>query len=610
MVVLSGLKLVDATVGKIYLRLNHHSAPEVLHNLRSKYPTSKLHTLRRYQLKLMRHCQPMKSSLPIRSQSGLFQKRLSLALLFAFFPLAGVASERQQEALPGGKPAPAPLQSSQAEPIEQHQATEDDNQPSGQEAGTEAADLDPVDGATPEVDEKQTGEASSEEPDFADRLSEAVGPVVLELVARFSDYVFGPEGVPYMPLDVIGVASGDGIQPKRGKLPEPEADGVILSVIDKEARHFSVELEAFEGYASYQLTDVWCWAAAIQSYERFKGLDPALELTQRDIVERVFIHEEETPIEDRSALSFQIVQAIAYDEDDRLFPFEMSASIGWIAEMEASDYSEKELVEHIRLFIDHYMGSQEIVESLLRGEPVLVSIAGEHMNHIQVLYGAEFSPIRRKDSNELKVRAISGLLEQAVSDSGLLERGLNMVSLGGRFQKRYALRKVKLFDPWKAEADPVPERLQINEYSADDFRRKVVYSLNREVAEGIITAARQRANVIDREANEALASTGALPDEATELSEEPPKANEEEPSSPSSNGDEAKSGLDATGEAVENVGRNLSRAFSNLPFGGKKETGPGSGSVDHEEEEEEPAEKPPKEDENGGFMGGFKKMFN
>jgi len=492
------------------------------------------------------------------------------------------AEEKTDRESPLDEPAPS------AEPSVKPKTRAGTEAPAPDEAGQTDAESMPKEQPADPNQKAEGKEDEEEEPDFADRFSEAIGPVLRELVAQFSDYVFGPEGIPYMPLDFIGTKAEGGAAARKGKLPEAEADGVILSVIDKSTGHFSVELAGFENAAEYQLQDVWCWAAAVLSYERYKGLDPTGKGSQREIVERVFLDDETIPIEERSARSFQVVQALAYEENEELFPFEMTASIGWIADMEEADFSEEELAEHLRLFIDHYMGSQEIIESLLRGEPVLVSIAGDRMNHIQVLYGAEFSPIKANDSTELKVRGLSKLIEQSVGETTLIERGMNVLTMAQRFQKRYALRKVKLFDPWKAERDPAPELLQINEYSGFAFKRKVVYSLNREVAEVIIAAARERASQVDDAVDQELAQAGLAPAAAATAS--PASGEDGEPSGPAAT-------LGKMGTALSNLvpGTNRNGADNEKPQSG-------GASPNNNDGQDRKSSK--------GVLGGFNTMFN
>jgi len=220
-------------------------------------------------------------------------------------------------------------------------------------------------------------------------LSALIKPLVTEL----AEYIYGPEGYVRMPIDVIDSSSDSGPKIKKGKPPSLD-DAVSLQQNEDIKYLYEISLDNFEAHCCFQQREDWCWAAAIQSIENYKSQTEFEPLIQSNIAQRIYPQDEE--ILDQTAMSFQIVQALANQPGQTNEAFDVTATTGWLLEMHESGFKTEDFVEELANFIDQYLGSQEIILSLAAGEPLLVALREDTptSKHIYVLYKATFHRIK------------------------------------------------------------------------------------------------------------------------------------------------------------------------------------------------------------------------
>ncbi|MEM8739559.1 MAG: hypothetical protein AAGG38_13945 [Planctomycetota bacterium] len=311
----------------------------------------------------------------------------------------------------------------------------------------------------------------------------------------------GPDGRIQMPLDYVNDQQALAVKPiAEKKLPELKGRGVAS--LSDDAKTIRVELDDFLSFRNYQRRSDWCWAAAIQISERYMAGDPDLEVPQLDIVKRVYPNPD--TIEDHGALSFQIVEALGSAAvREQLIGGKLTEAQGATTGKILNDIIEIQTVTETSTrkladFLDQFIGTQELTQSLARGEPILVSLGetaedGTPFRHIYLVYAADVVPISKTGSREALVRGAHAALEKMLRGKGnyldrLTDINVSDVSsmLSFMQEQRYALRRVYLLDPWKNPGEPDPLMPQIKELSGEEFASRAFFMINQSTSDRIL----------------------------------------------------------------------------------------------------------------------------
>lgn len=344
---------------------------------------------------------------------------------------------------------------------------------------------------------------------------EASKPFVKEILAVTE----GPDGR-MIPLDVVGegtVAMGDLSHLKVNK-------GYAQLSFTKEGLNGAqvVCKDIAPDYLRHQVRADWCWAACIQSIELFRNRGAAV--TQEAIAARVFPNNEKVQFAD----SYTILKALQPKLAGQVDEFTYVATQAGMMNVSEGDIGEMLFYLKMSDYLDFYMGTQEVVESLMVGEPVIAGLLekdkappGHDVGHIYLLIGAEFVEIDPANSTENSMRKLHNILKTEivknylggpkVQRSGAKEKGVLNELFGDEVAERaavmgevmkslsknkrahyYALSKVYLFDPWPKKGEKKDVRNNLISMSGEDFRERLQFLVNRNHARDAFNIARQK----------------------------------------------------------------------------------------------------------------------
>ncbi|MEM6333540.1 MAG: hypothetical protein AAF823_09410 [Planctomycetota bacterium] len=320
-------------------------------------------------------------------------------------------------------------------------------------------------------------------------------------LTQLANLLRGPDGRIRMPIDVYDPDRNYKALTRSHLKVKAPAKRSIQREAAGEPTLFRVSLGGFNHSTEAQLKDTWCWAAAIRSSERYMFPEHADSYDQESVVRR--IHKQ--PLDDETAVSFQVVQALAFEPGvTQPEQVEYVATLGAALEI-LGPGSEVNALDLAAEFLNQRVGTKEAVESIGRGEPVLVCFREEGFRHIYVLNAIDFIRIEMITSDEFKLRAVQAVLNRDVKqlklkkNTGLLDlNNLPRIKLPNLFNRNYyAGVTFHMFDPLGGTQGR-PEFVSID---GAEFKDRLFFMINRTKALDIIEEAMKKSQ-------EAISNTG------------------------------------------------------------------------------------------------------
>jgi hypothetical protein len=233
-----------------------------------------------------------------------------------------------------------------------------------------------------------------------------------------------------------------------------------------DANEFAASCRNFPAVATRQKEPVWCWAACAEMVHRYNG-NP---MTQDEIATRVTsgkIGQDETAA--RAASEREIMFALNPEMRDAYADLVASRI------MESLDrdaiVTKVYPSQYLKSGLERWsINSDEIVLSILKGEPVLIGLTpdGEgSFGHVYALYGITFS--RRLPSWMEKTT-------DAVTDIDVGEYELKDFNVGAT-PIWFSIHSVDAIDPWTGRSETIP---------AERLKREIDFALNRDLARLIL----------------------------------------------------------------------------------------------------------------------------
>lgn len=318
---------------------------------------------------------------------------------------------------------------------------------------------------------------------------------------QLRNLALGPDGRVRMPIDYVQ-STHDPIITESDDFPEGTDGGQVSAIEGTQLRY--IACPAVPNSLAYQEHPQWCWAAAVQTVEQYRAFGQDYDTKQIDIVKRVY--PEPDTVEDQTALSYQVAQALASEEARQTLTaataFDENAAptldlLKRIVDAKAlTDTSTQTMVDYLNQFI----GNRELTASLARGEPVLVALAepseqGNPLRHIYVIYAANVAPIDREVSRQAKLDRLHRTAQTAL-DAEDGDFGDDVSKTAGQVtgwikgltgdEQMYALHKVFLVDPWVTPGQEPPAKPEIVELSGEEFANRAFFMINRTVADQIL----------------------------------------------------------------------------------------------------------------------------
>lgn len=226
---------------------------------------------------------------------------------------------------------------------------------------------------------------------------------------------------------------------------------------------YSVSLERFPSVARHQETDVWCWAACIQMIYLFRGES----ITQTAIVQRVAAlapGDDTNAAPVRGALQWEVMEALCPRETAQLAQRPTQEFLTKLNTM-AITPPQRGKQQKIQVKVDTKQmlnslksmnfDSKDLVESISRGMPVMVSIG--HIKdsgaHMYVIYGVTYTPT-------VDPMAI-------VAQGSAMSKHRGAAPASGDNQT-YVVKGIQVVDPWTAKTDKMD----------GEFQARVVYMMS------------------------------------------------------------------------------------------------------------------------------------